>query len=655
MEKILEEHKMENKYLKLYAAFKAGYLGENILNTYFPFFANILYEKHIEIIDEYVLQTEFEKKYNFKPTIPFIRQVLSIGLENKCIIKAKNNYNSDFSKLKQYYLNTDDFESNWSTLLQRFKEYFSNNKTAYDLNNLENDIISYIENNDYLIVSQTELENSMPLPDSFEYTWVRFIQTLSENSSPLIDFIAAICASNIFKEALLYCGETNDSFKDLNVYLDSPMVFALLGMDSDERTKSYQILVKDMIKAGCNVQVLDNNFSEIEGIVNRSATWANSTQYDISKATKVAKYLHDLEFSQEEMIEYCESLEEKINDFGITVKKTEFNMQEISFQEDELKLFDMVKSKYDEQNLGISDEKVQSIETDVRSIILIYRQRQGRSSVKIQTCSHIMLTLNGVLANVSKNYESNQSINAGHIPACISADLFGAILWLNSPHDMLNYHKHKLLADCYSSLQPSKALLDKYASSLESAKSLGEIDEKKYLFMRTHSMVSDALMNVTKGDYARFTDRTYLDVYEEIKFEAKKEYLAEAEQHNQTKQELENVVQKNSELSQEMNSLKQEFQKYKDEQTRKNEELFNSASTIIGNFISIVLLAIPYIYFLVKLEFIKAKYASQVTKGNIIYLTIAVIAGLFLAFIYTQFKKIITYIVRKAIRKFMQK
>lgn len=26
-----------NKYIKLYAAFKAGYMGQNILNTYFPF------------------------------------------------------------------------------------------------------------------------------------------------------------------------------------------------------------------------------------------------------------------------------------------------------------------------------------------------------------------------------------------------------------------------------------------------------------------------------------------------------------------------------------------------------------------------------------------------------------------------------------------
>lgn len=270
-----------------------------------------------------------------------------------------------------------------------------------------------------------------------------------------------------------------------------------------------------------------------------------------------------------------------------------------------------------------------------------------------------MLTLNGVLANVSKQYESNQSVNAGHIPACISADLFGALLWLNSPNDIVNYHKHKLLADCYSSLQPSKKLLDKYISSLENAKSLGEIDEKKYLFMRSHSMVSDALMNVTKGDYARFNDRTYLDVYEEIKSQARKEYLIEAEKHNQTKKNLQNIIfennllsQKNAELSGEFISLKQDFENYKKEQIQKEEKRFNSLSTFIGNCIAFILLIFPYVLILVKLEFVKAKYAAQVTKGNIIYLTLAVIISLIVAFLYMQLKKIIVMLVRKIMSKY---
>ena len=56
-------------------------------------------------------------------------------------------------------------------------------------------------------------------------------------------------------------------------------------------------------------------------------------------------------------------------------------------------------------------------------------------------------------ANVSKKYESNRSIQSGHIPACISVDLFGAILWLNNPLQMQEYQKQKLVMH---SLDPTK-------------------------------------------------------------------------------------------------------------------------------------------------------------------------------------------------------
>ena len=38
--------------MKVYAAYRSGCLGDNILDTYFPFFANIIYEQHWDEIDE---------------------------------------------------------------------------------------------------------------------------------------------------------------------------------------------------------------------------------------------------------------------------------------------------------------------------------------------------------------------------------------------------------------------------------------------------------------------------------------------------------------------------------------------------------------------------------------------------------------------------
>ena len=59
--------------------------------------------------------------------------------------------------------------------------------------------------------------------------------------------------------------------------------------------------------------------------------------------------------------------------------------------------------------------------------------------------------------------------------------------------------------------------------SLDEARNADAIDEKKFLFLRTHKVVLDSLMDITKGYYARFNSSTYLEVYEDIQEKAPKE------------------------------------------------------------------------------------------------------------------------------------
>ena len=216
----------------------------------------------------------------------------------------------------------------------------------------------------------------------------------------------------------------------------------------------------------------------------------------------------------------------------------------------------MVKDRYTGHGYELSLEKEESIRVDVRSIIMVYRERQGQTATKLQNAKHIMLTSNNAIANVSKKYESSKSTQAGHIPACISADLFGAILWLDSPMQLLEYQKKKLLADCYAFLKPDAVMLEKYIQSLYEARNADAIDEKKFLFLRTHKVVLDSLMDITKGDYARFNSNTYLEVFENIKEKAQKKYKDEVVAHTQTQEKLKNL-EKNS--SEEIDALKAQF------------------------------------------------------------------------------------------------
>ncbi len=167
--------------------------------------------------------------------------------------------------------------------------------------------------------------------------------------------------------------------RGLNVYLDSPMVFALLGMDVPARVESCKQLVEKAQAAGCRIQIFDHIFQEIDGIVLRAAGWARSPDYSVDKANNVMRYFHDSDMDKQALAEYCENLEDMLADLDITIKQTGFDLTAADFQEDTGKLNEMIQQRYQEQRQTISEEKQRSIEIDVRSIIIVYRERRGQT------------------------------------------------------------------------------------------------------------------------------------------------------------------------------------------------------------------------------------------------------------------------------------
>ena len=62
--------------IKLYAAYKFGFLGNNILDTYFSFMANIISEERLSVVENTVVAAKFKGRYTMELPLPFIRQVL---------------------------------------------------------------------------------------------------------------------------------------------------------------------------------------------------------------------------------------------------------------------------------------------------------------------------------------------------------------------------------------------------------------------------------------------------------------------------------------------------------------------------------------------------------------------------------------------------
>lgn len=592
--------------IKLYAAYKAGFLGNNILDTYFSFMANMISEERLAVVEDTVIAAKFKERYTMDLPLPFIRQVLGVGVQNGSFIEDHGKYSVVVNEIAKYRFSKTDFDALWDRLIKDFSEYCRAKDIDISSLDINAFILNILDDADEKILSgeKADEQAGMSFP---EYGWHSFIKEQGQLQTELYSFVAALSASNIAKQALFHAGETATDYSDLHVYLDSPIVFALLGMDDTSRTESYKQLVADMIKAKCSVHVLDHNFQEVDSIIARAAGWATNTLYDLRKANNAARFFHDSQMDETEISEFCENIETMLNELGITVKETCYDVFQDKFQEDETCLFDMVKARYIDYGYELSQEKQDSIRIDVQSIIMIYRERQGQTATRLQNAKHIMLTSNNAIANVSKKYESNRSLQAGHIPACISADLFGAVLWLDSPMQLLEYQKKKLLADCYAFLKPDKVMLDKYIQSLDEARNADAIDEKKFLFLRTHKVVLDSLMDITKGDYARFNSNTYLEVYDDIQEKSLKKYKDEVAAHAQTQEAFKNL-EKNS--SDEIEALKARISTMEETEKKRQEDAFNKKVSIWGWVATLVLAGIPYLLLIVAIEIVKTQFSN---------------------------------------------
>lgn len=621
--------------IRLYAAYKAGFLGNNILDTYFSFMANMISEERLAVVEDTVIAAKFKERYTMDLPLPFIRQVLGVGVQNGSFIEDHGKYSVVVNEIAKYRFSKTDFDALWNRLIKDFSEYCRAKDIDISSLDINAFILDILDDADEKILSGEKADELAGMSPP-EYGWHSFIKEQGQLQTELYSFVAALSASNIAKQALFHAGETAIDYSDLHVYLDSPIVFALLGMDDTSRTESYKQLVADMIKAKCSVHVLDHNFQEVDSIIARAAGWATNTLYDLRKANNAARFFHDSQMDETEISEFCENIETMLNELGITVKETCYDVFQDKFQEDETCLFDMVKARYIDHGYELSQEKQDSIRIDVQSIIMIYRERQGQTATRLQNAKHIMLTSNNAIANVSKKYESNRSLQAGHIPACISADLFGAVLWLDSPMQLLEYQKKKLLADCYAFLKPDKVMLDKYIQSLDEARNADAIDEKKFLFLRTHKVVLDSLMDITKGDYARFNSNTYLEVYEDIQEKALKKYKDEAAAHAQT-QEAFKDLEKNS--SDEIESLKARISTMEENEKKRQEDDFNKKVSIWGWVATLILAGIPYLLLIVAIEIVKTRF-SDISWRSAYGIAGAAIATAIAGWVFTKGKKL---------------
>lgn len=255
------------------------------------------------------------------------------------------------------------------------------------------------------------------------------------------------------------------------------------------------------------------------------------------------------------------------------MKDTDHQISEAELTSVIIGLYKKNSPNYDET------EKELTIYKDVKSISAIYKLREGNKPTKLHEAGHIFITTNSSLARASRLYEIQSSEEKYFfIPAALT-DVFVGTLWIQSPSKIDEINKKRLIASCFAATEPTKAMIKKLTETADRLKVEGTITGEDVVLLKQSRVARNLLQEETLGDPNRFTDKTVIEILDEIRADIQK---SAAEKFNQDrnafkKQETEllntieiqrqhtqTVEQKHADTQAELSALESDIDKFVD-------------------------------------------------------------------------------------------
>lgn len=395
-----------------------------------------------------------------------------------------------------------------------------------------------------------------------KYYIANYIKDLHEHNEAKLDLLHDIAMRHIFA-----CCLTMDqnslpcSLNGLNVYLDTSVVFRYFGIDLvPGRRRIYQNLVRDLIKAGANVYVLQNNINEISNILNSASIYAPSDLYEPTLASETTTYFHDQNASAADITEINNNLINDLKMDGIDICPGYLYPDISQYCQDISKIQSQIKEVYKKRNPYLDyDEKEPSIYIDANAINLILCYREGRYSQNILETKHIFVTTNTSLAFAAQQFEQcEMGLPRGNISSCVSVEFIGLLTWLHKPAELLEMSQRHLLSLAYAAFLPSDRVIAEFDKQLKECIKRERISEDEYYIMRSAPIVRDILMQQCKGNLSNITIDTPVEIMAKIREEVRNEErgIQEAQRKREHREnELKGNIDKQQQIQKNLTSV----------------------------------------------------------------------------------------------------
>lgn len=343
------------------------------------------------------------------------------------------------------------------------------------------------------------------------YLVSRFVRHLHKEQTKTFDLFIVLVKGHMQANALL-CKEASrlqKSFSGLSIYIDTPVVIALLGLDDESREASLISTINLAKKLDADICVFEHTVQETDAVL--ASTAANFRKHPHS-FNRIEETLRRRGCGVSELLLVAADLKALLRKHGVSIKKTPDYAT--AFQIDERALESEIGEHIDYKN-----EK--AIIYDVNSIRSIFCLRAGRAPQYLEDAAAVLVTTNSSLANAAYKF-GRDSERTSNISSVITDFSLANIAWLKKPDLAPSLPEKEILAFCYAATEPSEILWVKFLDEIDALEKRSLISPSQSAALRVMPAVRDDLMSLTFGEETALTRENILDIAARLESEISK-------------------------------------------------------------------------------------------------------------------------------------
>ena len=576
-------------------------LGADFISTYIPFVTRVLIDINSDKgIDVREVIEGFRREYGFAIDRPAMITILNKCAKEGFITKRKNaKYEVVLDKCASVAINKHDVNlqyKKYDEVIQKLQTYYLEEyEIQLQTGEVETLLLSFLnENSAKTIIANFEgIDDGTHSSKQHHYIISKFIKKCQSEDKTTYQLIIDLAVSYLFTSAIAYGGEDEktklECYKDLQIYLDTPFVLKILGLNGEEMKDASIAMLNQLYDMNCRFYIFSHTYDEIEQILKDCYKWIESPQYDAFYASYALRTFVEKKFTKADVQEYLDTLENKLRYYKIKIDDTDYYAGKFYKAKIDDSLIESCIVQVYKENSAFFDEhsKKTTIGYDAKSISIILKLWSNRSSRTYKQAKYVLLTTNSTLSYITRQFdkEMNPSVGNGIYP-CITDVFLGTNIWLGAPVNKIEeFSEKKLLADCMSLIEPSDALISKLQDSIKRAFEDETITEDQYYLLKAKAFSNDYIMQNTLGDENYFTDKLTEELLEDIEKEIIQPYQNKIENLSDS---LDKEKEMNKKVTSEMETMKANEAKRRQEEEQQEEKYEQRAENTLSNISTVV-------------------------------------------------------------------